>query len=132
MPAVDSGAQFVSPEGIPPPGGPYTPVAVVDGLVFVSGQAPRTADGQLASDDVADQTTQVFENIRRCLQSVGADLSDVVKVNAFLADFSDFPIFNEVYRNMFTEPFPARTTVPVALTTIRLEVECIAKLPSRR
>ncbi|MGH2937834.1 MAG: RidA family protein [Solirubrobacterales bacterium] len=114
---------------MPTPAGPYSSVVVSDGFIFVCGQIPRDADGNLAGEDFESQARQVFENMRRCLAATGASMSDVVKVNGFLKDWSDAPAFNEVYREYFTEPYPVRSTIPVALGTIRVEVECIARLP---
>jgi 2-iminobutanoate/2-iminopropanoate deaminase len=54
----------------------------------------------------------------------------VIKVNAYLTDLGDFPGFNDVYRSVFEEPYPARTTVGVSLPGgILVEVEAIARKP---
>jgi len=38
-------------------------------------------------------------------------LSTVVKVTIFIADWNDFAAFNNAYAEIFTEPFPARSTI---------------------
>ena len=119
----------IYPENVPPPGGPYTPVTILNGLIFVCGQVPRTPNGELVADDIEAQTRQVFENMRNCLAAANATFSDVVKVNAWLKDWNDFPGFNSIYEQYFTEPYPVRTTVPAPFPVIRLEVECIARVP---
>lgn len=122
--------RYVFPDDVPPPGGPYSPVVVVGGLAFICGQVPRTPAGERVADDIETQTRQVFTNMENCLSAVGCSFADVVKVNAFLADWSDFAGFNEVYKSVFAEPYPVRTTVPAPMPTIRVEVECVARVRS--
>jgi 2-iminobutanoate/2-iminopropanoate deaminase len=119
--------RHIHPEDVPPPGGPYTPVAIAGGFVYVCGQIPRDAEGNLAGEDFESQARQVFANMERSLAAAGATFADVVKVNGYLKDFAgDFAAFNQIYRETFSEPFPVRTTVPSELTSIKIEVECIA------
>ena len=54
------------------------------------------------------------------------------KVNVYLADLADFAAFNDVYRQTFSPPYPARTTVQVGLPPgLLIEVEVVARLPGR-
>ena len=70
----------------------------------------------------------MFENLLACLRAAGCEPADVIKVNAYLTDLGDFAAFNEVYRENFQEPYPARTTVGVSLPGgILVEVEAIAR-----
>lgn len=49
-------------------------------------------------------------------------------MTAFLTDLTDFEVYNEVYRQYFSTPYPARTTVQAGLAPgLRLEVEAIAR-----
>jgi 2-aminomuconate deaminase len=59
------------------------------------------------------QTRTVIENIRDILQSVGADLNDLVEISTFLINMNDFGGYNEVYGEFFDFDGPARTTVAV-------------------
>lgn len=120
------------PEGGSPSGGnPYSPVVVSGDLVFLSGQVPRDPSSPtypgVVSEDFGAQVEQVFENMRRCLEAAGCSFRDVVKVNAFIADYDDFPAFNDAYLRHFSEPYPTRTTVSVELRGFKIEVECIAR-----
>jgi 2-iminobutanoate/2-iminopropanoate deaminase len=117
------------PEGIGPPVAPYSPVAISGDLVFVAGQIPYDEQSNLVEGDIAVQTRQVLTNLGRCLKAADCGFEDVVKVNAFIADFGDFPGFNEVYREFFQPPFPTRTTVQAGLYGFRVEVEAIARRP---
>jgi hypothetical protein len=64
----------------------------------------------------------------------GATLDDVVKCTVFLADMRDWPAFNQVYRQVFTRRFPARSALGASGLALgaRVEVECLSYLPRAR
>jgi 2-iminobutanoate/2-iminopropanoate deaminase len=116
-----------APEAI----GPYSQAISSDGLVFCSGQIGLDpASGELASDDVGDQTRTAMRNLEAVLTAAGAGMSNVVKVTAYLVDMGDFPAFNEAYGDFFSDDPPARATVGVAALPkgAKVEVECIARV----
>jgi 2-iminobutanoate/2-iminopropanoate deaminase len=122
--------EAIQPEGVARPAAPYSPVVVSGDLVYTAGQVGFDESGQLTAADITGQTTQVFVNLLACLGAAGCGPADVIKVNAYLTDLSDFPGFNDVYRSVFHEPYPARTTVGVSLPGgILVEVEAIARKP---
>jgi 2-iminobutanoate/2-iminopropanoate deaminase len=112
---------------------PLSPVTIHDGFVTVSGQTPRDPQSssypKVVSSDFRVQAHQVFGNMRACLEAAGCGFEHVLKVTGFLADWEDFPVFNEVYMEYFAEPLPARSVVAVDLNDILLEVECTARVP---
>lgn len=110
---------------------PLSQTRRVGNLVFSSGQVgvdPET--GLVAKGDVVAQTRQVLENLRAAFAAVDLRLSDVVKTTVFLARPQDFEKFNSVYREFFAEPFPARSTVSVALVSpdLLIEIEAVAQI----
>jgi 2-iminobutanoate/2-iminopropanoate deaminase len=119
--------RHIHPDNIPDPAGPYSPVVVAGDFVYVCGQGPNDPAGNRA-EDFESQARQCLTNIGTCLESAGATFADVVKVSGFLADWADFQTFNQVYREFFSEPYPVRTTVPVSLPRILIEVDCVAYL----
>ncbi len=120
------------PTGIALPRLPFSPVIRSGDHVFTAGQVAHREDGVIAPGGIAEQTTQVLANLRACLAAAGCGLDDVQKVNVYLADLADFEAFNTVYREAFTAPFPARTTVQVGLPPgLLIEVEAVARLPDR-
>jgi 2-iminobutanoate/2-iminopropanoate deaminase len=119
--------QPIRPDGLAVPTAPYSSALVSGDLLFLAGQVPFDEAGNVVSDDFADQARQVFDNMARCLEAAGCGFGDVVKVIAYLADFGDFPAFNEIYRDYFSEPYPVRTTVPVPLVGFAIEVDAIAR-----
>jgi len=123
----------IFPEGGPKPGGPYSPAMVSGGFVFVAGQVGREpATGQLAGDTIEAQTRQTLENIGTLLRAAGCDFDDVVKTTAYITRPEFFQPFNEIYKQFFPEPRPARSTVVCALvdTALLVEVDVIARLPN--
>jgi len=99
-------------------------------LVVTAGQVANDTTGAVVADEIEGQTRQVLDNIRACLAAAGCTLADVIKVNAFLTDLGNFDVYNAVYREYFSEPYPARTTVGAALAPgLLVEVEVIARRP---
>jgi 2-aminomuconate deaminase len=105
------------------PRGKYPHVKRAGDFLFVSGTSARRADDTIAGADVDAlgtarrdirlQTRAVIENIRDILQSVDAQLEDVVEISTYLVNMNDFPGYNEVYGEFFGYDGPARTTVAV-------------------
>jgi len=116
--------------GAPAAVGPYSQGVRVSDLIFVSGQLPMTPSGDLITDDIKAATKQSLENISAVLKAAGASMSDVVKVTVFLADMDDFGAMNEVYKEFFAEPYPARAAVAVKMLPkgAPLEIEAIARV----
>ena len=119
------------PDGMATPASPYSPVVVSGDLVYVSGQVAYDDHGELVPGGIEEQTTRALENLAACLQAAGCGLADVLKVNAYLADLSDFAAYNGVYRTFFAEPYPARTTVGAALAPgLLVEIDAVARVPA--
>ena len=121
--------QPVQPDGVVRPRAPYSPAVVSGDHVFTAGQVGFDHDGEVVEGGVGAQTRRALENVRACLEAAGSDLEHVVKVNVFLADLGEFDAYNEVYREFFSEPYPARTTVGASLPgRLRIEIEAVARL----
>ena len=121
--------KVISTENAPGAIGPYSQAIVANGMVFCSGQIPiDPATGEFVSEDVSEQTEQVFMNLAAVLEAAGASLESVVKTTVFLADMNDFAAMNEVYGRYFVTNKPARATVQAARLPrdARVEIECIA------
>jgi 2-iminobutanoate/2-iminopropanoate deaminase len=118
----------IQPEGLARPQAPYSPVVAAGDLVFTAGQVAHDETGKLVADDIDGQCRRALDNVRTCLLAAGCDLSDVVKVTAFLADLGDFDAYNRVYREYFDAPYPARSSVGVSLPAgILVEIEAVAR-----
>jgi 2-iminobutanoate/2-iminopropanoate deaminase len=99
--------------------------------IFVSGQLPFSAPGEIVKGDVVVQLEQCMTNIEVALQTVGASLSDVVKNMIWLVNTEDFPAFNSAYAQYFPENPPARATVRSDLMVpgALIEIEALAYKP---
>lgn len=121
--------EIISTEKAPGAIGPYSQAIKAGGMVFCSGQIPLDPEtGEFVSDDVAEQTHQVFKNLSAVLEAAGAGLNSVVKTTVFLADMNDFAAMNAVYGEYFVDNKPARATVQAARLPrdAKVEIECIA------
>ena len=113
--------------------GPYSPVLEVDPqkLVIISGQAAIDLEGNIIGDTIEEQTKVTFENCAKKLSYAGCTLDNVFKVNVYMKDLKDWPRFNDVYKNYFTDPLPVRTAVETGLLmTLLVEVEMWAVKPA--
>jgi 2-iminobutanoate/2-iminopropanoate deaminase len=109
---------------------PLSQVVRYGNTVFTAGQVAFDEHGDLVPGGIEEQTRQAFENVSRCLTAAGTSLERVIKVNAFLIDIrGDFTAFNDVYRTIFSPPFPVRTTVQAGLGAgLLVEVEVVAEI----
>jgi reactive intermediate/imine deaminase len=65
-------------------------------------------------EGIEAQINQVFENLSQVIKAARASFDDVAKLNIYLTDLSNFGLVNEIMKNYFTEPFPARAAIGVA------------------
>ena len=119
---------IIATEKAPGAIGPYSQGYEVNGMVFTSGQIPvDPATGTVAGTAIAEQAEQSCKNVGAVLAAGGASYEQVVKTTCFLADMTDFPIFNSVYEKYFIS-CPARSCVAVKALPkgVLCEVEAIA------
>ncbi|NLW80630.1 MAG: hypothetical protein GXY42_03010 [Desulfovibrionales bacterium] len=119
----------VSPDA-PPAVGPYSQAVISNGFVFTSGQVPLHPETKQLSTDITDATRQCFANLKAIVEAAGAGMDTVVKVTIFIIDMGQFPAINEVYKTIFSEPYPSRSCVAVSALPLgaMIEIELIAAL----
>ncbi|HJU64820.1 MAG TPA: Rid family detoxifying hydrolase [Gemmatimonadaceae bacterium] len=114
-------------EEVPEPIGAYSRAVRAGNTIYVSGQVPTDLrTGKVVGKDVVAQTRQTLENVKQVLAAAGATLADVVSVNAYLASIDDWAAFNEIYRDTFKPPYPARTTIGAQLHGVLVEISVVA------
>ena len=121
--------EVISTDKAPGAIGPYSQAIKANGMIYCSGQIPiDPATGNFVSEDIAEQTVQVFKNLGAVLEAAGSGFDKVVKTSVFLADMNDFAAMNEVYSQYFTDNKPARATVQAAGLPrgAKVEIDCIA------
>jgi len=115
----------------PLPIGSYSQAIQSGNWVFLSGQIgmdPRTLN--LVAGGTQGEITQVFKNILAIVKSLDATLANIVKLTVFLTDLADYALVNETMKQLFSEPFPARSVVQVSglPKQARVEIEALIVL----
>ena len=116
----------ITTQNAPSPAGPYSQGIIGGDFVFTAGQRPQDPVTGEIPKDIQGQTRQVIKNIEAILKESGCTLKDVVRTTVYLSDIKYFDEMNSVYREMFSEPFPVRTTMGVQLRGIDVEIDAIA------
>lgn len=111
-------------ESAPAAIGPYSQAVHVGNTVYLSGQTPLDpATGKLVDGDISDQTRRVFANLSAVCEAAGGSLNDIVRMGVFVTDLGNFAAVNAVMRELFSEPYPARTTIGVRSLPVNASVE---------
>ncbi len=121
--------EFLKSNAVLPASLPFSDGVRVDNLVILSGQiGVKPGTLELVAGGIVPEARQTFENISLMLKAHGLKLKDVVRVQIMLADMADWPRFNEVYREFFSEPWPARSAFGANGLALgaRVEVEIFA------
>lgn len=107
--------EIISTPDAPQAIGTYSQAVKVDHVVYLSGQIPLDPGPMtLVEGGVREQIHRVFKNLSAVAEASSGSLKDIVKLNVYLCDLSNFPLVNEIMAEYFTEPFPARAAIGVA------------------
>jgi enamine deaminase RidA (YjgF/YER057c/UK114 family) len=137
--AQTSPVRRANPPGMATPA-TYSQVVEVNGphrVVYLAGQTAQNADGKPTPSDIRGQATQIMENIKTALASVGGGFEHVVKLNTYMVNIDrDGPGYREVRASYFKDKsaLPASTLLQIsrlASPDYLLEVEVQAILPPR-
>ncbi len=116
--------KVLNTENAPAAVGPYSQGMKAGNFIYVSGQLPLDAKTkEMVTDSIEEATRKSLENCKAIVESAGASLNDVVKVEIFLKDMNEFAAMNGVYSEFFTEHKPARACVEVARLPLDAKVE---------
>ena len=107
--------EIISTRQAPAAIGTYSQAVKVGNTVYLSGQIPLVPETmQIVEGDFAARVHQCFKNLSAVCEAAGGHLQDMVKVNIYLTDLSNFATVNEVMAQYFAQPYPARAAVGVA------------------
>jgi 2-iminobutanoate/2-iminopropanoate deaminase len=124
--------KIIFTEKAPAPIGPYNQAVLKGNTLYTSGQiAINPATGDLVTNNITAETTQVMQNMKAVLEAAGMTFENVVKTSIFIMDMNDFGAINTVYGSYFDEKTaPARETVQVAglPKNVNVEIAMIAML----
>lgn len=119
--------QYIKGDNIPSSPLPFTPAVEAGGFVFVSGQASVDIDGKIITDSFENECRRSFENVKKILTAAGLSFKDVVQVRNYVGQQQDLAAFNKIYKEYFSEPYPARTTIMGCLgDLLKFEVDVVA------
>lgn len=106
---------------------PFSQAVVVSGLVIVSGQASVSPSGDIIHGTFEEEMRRSMENLTRVLKAAGCSLDSVFQTRNYVAEDSDLAEFNSIYREYFSEPYPARTTLTKCLGAgLKFEIDAMA------
>ncbi len=124
---------IINTDNAPSAIGTYSQAVKVNNTVYLSGQIPLLPESmEVISDDFAEQAHQVFKNLSAVCQAADGSLNDMVKVNIFLMDLSQFATVNEIMSQYFQQPYPARAAVQVSRLPkdVAIEIDGVMELPN--
>ena len=106
--------QQVNPSNMATPGGHYSHASIANGLVFVSGQLPISPSGELLNQlSFEEQVKQTLSNVKTVLEAAGSSVAQLVQVRVYITSISNWPSFNQIYKEWAGQSLPARAVVPV-------------------
>ena len=109
---------------------PFSPAVRAGDFIYVSGQVPADANGEIVVGGIEAQTRQVMENLAAVLALAGAGFDDVCKSTVWLQDARDFGAFNRIYMSYFKNGKPARSTTEARLMVdAKVEIDMVAYKP---
>lgn len=109
-----SNKAVINTEQAPAAIGPYSQAIKAGNTVYMSGQIPLDPGTmELVSADFEAQARQVFANLQAVCQEAAGSLQDIVKLNLYLTDLSNFAVVNQIMEEYFQAPYPARAAVGV-------------------
>ena len=99
----------------------------VGDTLYVSGHGAVNEAGQFVSEEFEEQMRYTMDQLQKTLSEAGATLGQVVMVRAYVQSPANIPLYNSLYREYFTEPYPARTTIVNCLPPgLEFEIDCVA------
>lgn len=121
-------AKVIETPDAPPAIGPYSQGIQFGNMLITSGQLPIEPESGELSEDTKEQAHQCLKNVKAVLAASGYKMSHVRKATVFVKNMDDFTDINEVYKQYFAIPFPARSLVEVARLPkdVKVEIEVIA------
>lgn len=107
----------ISTTSAPQPRGFYSQGVRNRNLVFISGQLPLDASGNLVSGGIAEHAEQTLKNVVAILEAAGGTIADLAQVTVYITDLAHWPEFNASYERFLGSTIkvpPARAVVPVS------------------
>ena len=103
--------EVIQGEGVPRSALPFSPAIRAGDYLFISGQASVDGEGAVINDSFEGECRRSFDNLSRIITAAGLTMADVVQVRNYVGKQEYLGEFNRIYKDYFSDPFPARTTL---------------------
>ena len=121
-----SNFKYVTGADVPTSHLPFSAGVQAGDFLFVSGQASVDLSGKIIPGTFAEECRRSFDNLKAIVTAAGFEMSDIVQVKNYVGSQEDLAEFQEIYREYFTAPYPARTTIMGCLgTLLKFEVDAV-------
>jgi microcystin degradation protein MlrC/enamine deaminase RidA (YjgF/YER057c/UK114 family) len=119
--------------GLPKSSLPFSPAVQAGDYIFISGQASVDMDGNIVNGSFEEECRRSFENLKKIVIASGFSMQDIVQVRNYVGKQEYLASFNNVYREFFSHPYPARTTLIGCLgELLKFEVDAVIYTKSIR
>lgn len=122
-----TGRQIITGDQVPSSHLPFSPGLRAGDYLFISGQASVDKEGKILSGTFEEECRRSLDNLKVILEAAGLGMEHVVQVRNYVGRQEDLPAFNRIYREYFSPPYPARTTLIGCLgDLLKFEVDAVA------
>jgi len=106
---------------------PFSDGVLVGNTLYVAGHLGLEKTGKPPAS-AEEEAKLVMDSIKETVEHAGLTMDEIVTVQVFCSDLSQFDTFNKVYRTYFHDQFPARAFVGsnALLRGAKFEVMAIA------
>jgi len=119
------GGRSAADENVPP----FSGAVLANDTLYVSGSI-GLVDGKVPAD-AADEARAVMDAVKSQVEAAGMTMDDVVFVQIFCSDVSNYGAFNAVYKTYFTKEYPARAFVGAGTLLFNARFEVMATAVKR-
>ncbi|ABB74188.1 RidA family protein [Nitrosospira multiformis] len=100
--------------------------------VYISGQIGLEPSTMQMVEGIENQIHRVFQNLTAVAAAGGGSLRDIVKLNVYLTDLSNFQKVNEIMVQYFSTPYPARAAIGVSALprNALVEIDAVLVVPA--
>ena len=96
--------QVIHTENAPAAIGTYSQAILVGETLYLSGQIGLDPYSMELVEGIEAQIRRVFDNLKAVCEAAGGTLADIVKLNIFLTDLSNFQLVNQLWANILLSP----------------------------
>ncbi|WP_036180273.1 RidA family protein [Marinomonas sp. MED121] len=88
--------------------------AVIANGQLSTAQIPIDQEGKVVEGGIEAQARQTMDNLKHTIEAAELTMDHVTQVLIYVTDRSQLPVFNKVYAEYFTAPYPNRAAMIVA------------------